>query len=200
MALGLPWTGRDAHAETMNSARYRASLIALTRDRGEGSVSLDERADVRYRLDGDDARHLADGLSGAAQIAFAAGARSVSTLHADALTLDAQDATPAASTRSRRRCSNARERARPFSSFSAPDGNRAHGARHPPTARSTRKDGSTASKGCWSPTRRRFHRVGVNPMLTIMALAHRATSAFIARSAASSSSSRSSASPARSRS
>jgi choline dehydrogenase-like flavoprotein len=39
---------------------------------------------------------------------------------------------------------------------------------------------------------------GVNPMLTIMALAHRATSALIARRAASSSSS--SASPARSRS
>ena len=32
MAMALPWSGRDAHAETMSEARYRATLIALTRD------------------------------------------------------------------------------------------------------------------------------------------------------------------------
>jgi choline dehydrogenase-like flavoprotein len=199
MALGLPWSGREAHAETMNSARYRASLIALTRDRGEGSVGLDERADVRYRIAGDDARHLADGLSGAAQIAFAAGARAVSTLHADTLTLSAEDATPAgldafASTLLER----ARTRA-PLQLFSAHQ-------------MGTARMGATAADGAIDPDGRVYGvegllvtdasafptASGVNPMLTIMALAHRATSALIARRAASSSSP--SASPARSRS
>jgi choline dehydrogenase-like flavoprotein len=206
MALGLPWTGRDAHAETMNSARYRASLIALTRDRGEGSVSLDERADVRYRIDGDDARHLADGLSGAAQIAFAAGARSVSTLHADTLTLNAEDATPAGlDTFAATLLQRARTRA-PIQLFSAHQmGTARMGALR-------QAQGRLIAEGAIDPEGRVYgvegllvtdasafpSASGVNPMLTIMALAHRATSAFIARSAASSS--RSSASPPRSRS
>jgi choline dehydrogenase-like flavoprotein len=189
MALGLPWTGRDAHAETMRSARYRASLIALTRDRGEGSVGLDERADVRYRITKDDARHLADGLSGAAQIAFAAGARSVSTLHADTLTLNAEDATEAgldafAATLLQRARTGA-----PIQLFSAHQmGTARMGA--------TVGDGIIDPDGCVYgvdgllvtdasafPT-----ASGVNPMLTIMALAHRATSGVIARRAGSSSS------------
>jgi choline dehydrogenase-like flavoprotein len=187
MALGLPWTGRDAHAETMNSARYRASLIALTRDRGEGNVGLDERADVRYRIADDDARHLADGLSAAARIAFAAGARSVSTLHADTLTLNAEDATEAgldafASTLLARARTHA-----PLQLFSAHQ-------------MGTARMGATADAGAVDPDGRVYgvegllvtdasafpSASGVNPMLTIMALAHRATSAFIARRAASS--------------
>jgi choline dehydrogenase-like flavoprotein len=199
MALGLPWTGREAHAETMNSARYRASLIALTRDRGEGSVGLDERADVRYRIADDDARHLADGLSGAAQIAFAAGARSVSTLHADMLTLSAEDATQAgldafAATLLER----ARTRA-PIQLFSAHQmgtarmGATAVDGAIDPDARVYGVEGLLVTDASAFPT-----ASGVNPMLTIMALAHRATSALIARRAASSSSP--SASPARSRS
>ena len=199
MALGLPWVGRDAHAETMNSARYRASLIVLTRDRGEGSVGLDERTDVRYRIDDVDARHLADGLSGAAQIAFAAGARSVSTLHSDTLTLSAEDATPAgldafASTLLQRARTHA-----PLQLFSAHQ-------------MGTARMGATGAAGAIDPEGRVYGvegllvtdasafptASGVNPMLTIMALAHRATSALIARRAGSSSSS--SGSPARSRS
>ena len=199
MALGLPWTGRDAHAETMNSARYRASLIALTHDRGEGSVGLDARGDVRYRIADDDALHLAEGLATAASIAFAAGARSVSTLHADMLTLSAEDATPAgldafAATLLER----ARTRA-PVQLFSAHQMGTARmsatAADGPidPDGRVYGVEGLLVTDASAFPT-----ASGVNPMLTIMALAHRATSALIARRAASSSSS--SASPARSRS
>ena len=206
MALGLPWTGRDAHAQTMRSARYRASLIVLTRDRGEGSVGLDERADVRYRIADDDARHLADGLSGAAQIAFAAGARSVSTLHSDTLTLSAEDATPAgldafASTLLQRARTHA-----PLQLFSAHQmGTARMGALRQaqgrliaegaidPEGRVYGVEGLLVTDASAFPT-----ASGVNPMLTIMALAHRATSALIARRAGSSSSS--SGSPARSRS
>ena len=49
----------------MTSAAYRASLISLTRDRGEGTVALDARGDIAYTLATDDARSLARGLAGA---------------------------------------------------------------------------------------------------------------------------------------
>jgi len=189
MALGLPWSGRDAHAETMSTARYRASLIALTRDRGEGSVGLDERADVRYRIADDDALHLAEGLAGAARIAFAAGARSVSTLHADTLTLSAEDATEAgldafASTLLQRARTGA-----PIQLFSAHQmgtarmGATVHDGVIDPDGCVYGVDGLLVTDASAFPT-----ASGVNPMLTIMALAHRATSAFIARRAGSSSS------------
>jgi choline dehydrogenase-like flavoprotein len=200
MALGTPWSGRDAHASEMSGARDRAVLIALTRDRGEGSVGLDDRADVTYKIAPDDARRLAMGLAGAARIAFAAGAASVATLHADPVRLTAAEATPAgldafAGTLAQRAASRA-----PVALFSAHQ-------------MGTARMGATASDGAIDPDGRVYGvdgllvadasafptASGVNPMLTIMALAHRATSALIARRAASSSSP-SSGSPTRSRS
>ena len=189
MASALPWTGRDAHASTMDSVRNGARLIAIARDRGEGSVGLDERADVRYGIAADDAERLADGVAAAARIAFAAGARSVSTLHADVITLEAADATEAGleafATELRRR---AAKRA-PVALFSAHQ-------------MGTARMAATAADGVIDPDGRVYgvegllvtdasafpSASGVNPMLTIMALAHRATSALIERRAATSSS------------
>ena len=184
MALGQPWTGRDAHAEEMSSARYRATLIALTRDRGEGSVGLDDRADVRYRIAGDDARHLAEGLAGAARIAIAAGAREVSTLHAQPLTLRAEDATPAGLAAF---ASTLLERARtgaPVQLFSAHQmgtarmGATSAGGAIDPEGRVYGVDGLLVTDASAFPS-----ASGVNPMLTIMALAHRATRAYLASGA-----------------
>jgi len=193
MAMALPWNGRDAHASEMSGARNRAVLIALTRDRGEGSVGLDERADVSYTIAPDDARRMAAGLAGAARIAFAAGAASVATLHADPLRLTAAEATPAgldafAGTLAKRAASRA-----PVALFSAHQmGTARMGA--------TAADPSTGSgqAGVIDPDGRVYgvegllvadasafpSAYGVNPMLTVMALAHRATSALIARRAA----------------
>ena len=185
MALALPWTGRDAHAAEMSGARNRAVLISLTRDRGEGRVGLDDRADVTYAIAPDDARRMATGLAGAARIAFAAGARSVATLHADPLRLTAAEATPAgldafSSTLAQRAASRA-----PVALFSAHQ-------------MGTARMGATAADGVIDPDGRVYgvegllvadasafpSASGVNPMLTIMALAHRATSALIERRAA----------------
>jgi choline dehydrogenase-like flavoprotein len=185
MALGLPWSGRNAHASEMSGARNRAVLISLTRDRGEGSVGLDDRADVTYKIAPDDARRMAMGLAGAARIAFAAGATSVATLHADPLRLTAAEATPAN-----------------FDAFANALAQRA--AAHAPVAlfsahqMGTARMGATASEGVIDADGRVYgvegllvadasafpSASGVNPMLTIMALAHRATSALIARRAA----------------
>src|SRR5665213_396191 len=185
MAQGLPWTGRDAHAEAMNSARYRATLIALTRDRGEGSVGLDERSDVAYRIDDGDARTLAAGLAGAARIAFAAGAIAVSTLHAEPLQLTAAEATPAGLDAFERELVRRADARTPNALFSAHQ-------------MGTARMGASAADGAIDPEGRVYGVAGllvtdasafpaasgVNPMLTIMALAHRATRALIERRAA----------------
>ncbi|MDB5029018.1 MAG: hypothetical protein JWO66_2707, partial [Candidatus Eremiobacteraeota bacterium] len=197
MALALPWSGRDAHARTIDTARYRATLISLTRDRGEGSVGLDERADVGYRIASDDARNLADGLAGAARIAFAAGARSISTLHAEPLQLTDEEATPAGLDAFAAELRRRAETRAPLALFSAHQ-------------MGTARMGASAAEGVVDPEGRVYgveglvvadasvfpSASGVNPMLTIMALAHRAVAAVIARRAASSPTG----SPARSRS
>jgi len=182
MAEALPWSGRDAHAEAMNSARFRSSLIALTRDRGEGSVGLDARADVSYRIDDGDAQHLATGLAGAARIAFAAGAIAVSTLHAEPLQLSAAEATPAGLDGFEAELHRRAKARAPIALFSAHQ-------------MGTARMGATASAGAIDPEGRVYGvdglivadasafptASGVNPMLTIMALAHRATRALIER-------------------
>ena len=91
-ALALPWLSAEHHADAMRRFRNAAVLIALTRDRGEGSISLDGRDDIRYALGRYDAGNLNRGLIAAATIAFAAGARRVTTLHTTPVTLERQDA------------------------------------------------------------------------------------------------------------
>ncbi|HTD32750.1 MAG TPA: GMC family oxidoreductase [Candidatus Elarobacter sp.] len=196
MASAQPWSGRALHAERMNSARNRATLIALTRDRGEGSVALDERADIRYALDPYDARHLTEGLIAAARIAFAAGARAVSTLHADPLELTAEAATADGLEAFARELRRRAERREPLQLFSAHQmGTARMGA---PDAGAIDPEGRVYGvEGLYVADASVFPSAsGVNPMLTIMALAHRTTRALIARRAAAALS----ASPARARS
>jgi glycine/D-amino acid oxidase-like deaminating enzyme len=102
IGLALPWRSRDEHAAEMRRARSCASLIVLTRDRGEGSVSLDGRDDVRYALFADDGARMLSVLARAAELAFAAGALRVSTLHTTPLTLARDAADRADSPPSRR--------------------------------------------------------------------------------------------------
>ncbi|HEX3465827.1 MAG TPA: GMC family oxidoreductase N-terminal domain-containing protein [Candidatus Elarobacter sp.] len=208
MASAQPWTGREAHAERMSTARYRGTLIALTRDRGEGSVGLDERAEVTYALDRYDANHLTEGLIAAARIAFAAGATSVSTLHAEPLELMAAEATPAGLDAFARELRRRTERRQPLQLFSAHQMGTARMGAHEGAAAGTGEGAPQGGvidpegrvygfEGLYVADASAFPSAsGVNPMLTIMALAHRTARALIARRGASAPT----ASPARSRS
>ena len=80
-ALALPWRNRTDHATLMQDARRTAVLIAVTRDRDPGSISLDDEATIAYRVSPFDGEHLLSGIVGMVDIAFAAGAERVSTLH-----------------------------------------------------------------------------------------------------------------------
>ena len=176
-ALALPWRSRASHAELMRHARFAAALIALTRDRGEGTVSTDGRADIRYGVDPFDARHMLTALAGLAEIAFAAGARSIVTLHTDPLELTRERASKAnldalAEEVRRRGCAPNR-----LAVFSAHQMGTCRMHRDPGKGVVDEFGGVHGTKGLIVADASVFpHSSGVNPMLTIMALAHRTIS------------------------
>ncbi len=180
MALASPWNGRDDHATTMTDAAFRASLIALTRDCGEGSIALDAHGDVTYAIDREDARHLAQGLAAAARIALAAGATRVATLHATPLEMTADEAANGGLDRFEAELLRRADARAPIALFSAHQMSTARIASDAsagvvdPDGRVYGVDGVLVADASVFPT-----ASGVNPMLTIMALAHRAVSAHV---------------------
>ena len=178
-AFSLPWRSREQHAAAMRDSPHAAAFISLTRDRDEGSVSVDERAEIRYRVSEYDARHMLDGLCGAVEIAFAGGARKVVTLHQRIMELSRDDATP--------------ERRRSFAESilmmgTSPNQLAVYSAHQMGTCRMNRDpaNGIVDERGAVHGTTGLYVAdgsvfplaSGVNPMLTIMALAHRTVSGF----------------------
>ena len=87
-ASAIAWRSRQQHSDVMSRLRNAAALIVLTRDRGEGSLSDDGHDDVHYRVDPYDGAHMLTALAGLVRLAFAAGARSVTTLHTDPIEIE----------------------------------------------------------------------------------------------------------------
>jgi choline dehydrogenase-like flavoprotein len=79
LALALPWEGRAAHEATMDLARHLTPLIAVTRDGGEGRATLTKAGRVRldYTLDAKGVATLRHGLVSMARLARAAGATEI---------------------------------------------------------------------------------------------------------------------------
>ncbi len=76
MALALPWEGTTAHADLMATAARICPLIAITRDGGEGRTTITRSGHVRidYRLDERGVATLRHGLLSLSRLARAAGA------------------------------------------------------------------------------------------------------------------------------
>ncbi|HZV78289.1 MAG TPA: GMC family oxidoreductase, partial [Candidatus Binatus sp.] len=176
-AFSLPWRSREQHQAAMAESSYAAAFISLTRDRDEGSVTLDDRAEVRYRVSDYDASHMLTGLKGCIEIAFAGGARKVVTLHQRIMELRREDATA--------------QRRRAFadqisSMGTAPNSLAVYSAHQMATCRMNRdpSNGIVDERGAVHGTSGLYIAdgsvfplsSGVNPMLTIMALAHRTVS------------------------
>ncbi|HET7031430.1 MAG TPA: GMC oxidoreductase, partial [Candidatus Limnocylindrales bacterium] len=79
IALALPWEGTDAHASLLERIAHVAPLIAITRDGGEGRVRRTRAGNARidYALDERGLASLRHGLASMAELARAAGARSI---------------------------------------------------------------------------------------------------------------------------
>ena len=80
-AMAIPWQSRRQHADTIGALRTSALLIALTRDRDPGSIDLDDEAYIRYRVSPFDGENMIEGILGMMDLAFAAGAARATTLH-----------------------------------------------------------------------------------------------------------------------
>ena len=78
-----PWRSASQHADMMRALAHTAPIGVLLRDRDSGEVRVgrDGHPVVRYRLSEYDAAHMRKGLDGAAQILEAAGARRIFSSH-----------------------------------------------------------------------------------------------------------------------
>jgi choline dehydrogenase-like flavoprotein len=173
-ALALPWENRAAHTALMDRARYAATLLALTRDRDPGSIDLDDEAQIRYRVSPFDGENLLAGLVGLFDIAFASGAARVGTLHARPISIERDDWTPAFRAAFVEELSDigfAPNRQTFFSAHqmgTAPMGGDPRTSVVDPTGAVWGYDNLLVADGSIFP-----QASGVNPMLTIMAMASR---------------------------
>lgn len=97
LALALPWHGARAHRAHMQHAARVAATIVLTRDSSSGRVRIrrEGRAAIEYRPGSRELSHLRRGIEAAVRAHVAAGAEEIITLHSRQHTLDARRATAA---------------------------------------------------------------------------------------------------------
>jgi len=83
LAASFPWWGPAAHRARAMDARRTAAFIAIVRDRAEGRVAIDAAGEavVRYANGELERRLLTRGMVEAARVHAAAGARRIFTLH-----------------------------------------------------------------------------------------------------------------------
>jgi choline dehydrogenase-like flavoprotein len=96
IAMGTAWEGGRQHKLQMLRSAHAAIFFVLTRDTGEGSVQLDRRgqAVIRYWPSQVDAGFLVKGMQEISRIAFAGGAVAVSTTHSPPLQLESDAGRP----------------------------------------------------------------------------------------------------------
>ncbi|MDX2161493.1 MAG: GMC family oxidoreductase N-terminal domain-containing protein [bacterium] len=82
-ALATAWRGGRQHKRVMQQFEHLSNIIAITRDKHGGRVTVDAAGDpvIHYRLHPHDARHLLRGVLEALRIAAAAGAYEIASPH-----------------------------------------------------------------------------------------------------------------------
>ncbi|HVO44007.1 MAG TPA: GMC family oxidoreductase N-terminal domain-containing protein [Aggregatilineales bacterium] len=169
-AFTLPWLNGQQHKETMHRLDHLANIIILTRDRDGGSVTIDGRGEpvIHYKLSARDGEHMMRGLVESLRVHRAAGAIELSAPHTTPLSFREGDFEDYL-----RRVQAAGLRKNTFALFSAHQmsscrmgGNPALGAIDP-GGEAFEVRGLFVADGSALPT-----PSGVNPMITIMGVAH----------------------------
>lgn len=103
IASGTAWEGGLQHKLQMLRSANAAIFFVLTRDTGEGSVQVDRegRPVIRYWPNTVDAGFLVRGMQEITRVAFAGGAVAVSTTHSSPLRLESDEGRPGALARAR---------------------------------------------------------------------------------------------------
>jgi len=97
LALALPWTGARAHRRLMQRCAHASAIIALTRDAEGGRVRVrgDGTSVITYRPTPAQQSLIARGIVAATRVHLAAGAEEVLTLHTNGPSLRQTKATTA---------------------------------------------------------------------------------------------------------
>jgi len=180
LAAALPWRSAAQHRSLMEELAHVAVFIPIVRDREAGRVVIDRagKAVLRYRVSGLTARLCTRAIVEAACLHLGAGAREAITLHTDPLHVRQGDDLQAFARAVERRgvgpnrvgmfsahqMSSARMGADPRRSVADPDG----------WVRGIR--GLAVADAAAFPS-----ASGVNPMLTVMALARRNVGRMLSR-------------------
>ena len=90
LALGVPWSTAREHRREMQQMRFAAPFIVLTRDSNSGRVRVTETGEpyFDYRLGRNEKQLLRHGMATAARMHVAAGAERIMTLHSARLVWD----------------------------------------------------------------------------------------------------------------
>jgi choline dehydrogenase-like flavoprotein len=83
LALATPWHGAREHRQEMQKSAHKASWVVLVRDRTGGRVRVgrDGRPVIEYRPDREAHAHLRQGMAAAARLHWAAGTQELLALH-----------------------------------------------------------------------------------------------------------------------
>lgn len=175
-ALTLPWVGGAQHKRLMGKLEQLANIIIIARDSGSGRVRLDRRGKpiIDYRLAPDDAARLMRGMEAALRVHVAAGATEVSSPHCDYNPYHPRKGDSAAleaylrQTAARGLPTNAAALFSAHQMSSCRIGKDAAQGALDPTGQSYEVRNLYVADGSAMPT-----ATGVNPMVSIMATAHR---------------------------
>jgi choline dehydrogenase-like flavoprotein len=179
-ASAVPWTGGVAHKEMMVDWKYGATFISLTRDRGHGRVEIDGTGEAVpwYPLDDDrDEENLRRGVEAQVRLHHAAGAKAIYSL-ATGLPVwrygdDIEEFV--------RRVKRVPQRAGGQRLFSAHQMGTCRMGADPATSVANTWGELHDTKGVWIGDGSAFPTPsGTNPMVSIMALAHRTAEAMAA--------------------
>jgi choline dehydrogenase-like flavoprotein len=187
IALATPWVNARSHRRVMQSTQRKALLIVLVRDRSSGRVTIDRsgRPIVDYRPGLGEMTMLREGIARTARILSAAGATGVQTLHTRPLTIgDGSDGSVryetidelCAAIRRSRVCDNH------VGLFSAHQMGTCRMGRDARTAVCDARGEVFGVRGLYIGDASAFPgSSGVNPMVTIMAMAHHTARGISAR-------------------
>jgi len=177
-ALAVPWSSSADFLRLLRRLEHVATPIVLVRDTGEGRVRPDEdgRPVVDYRLRPADRAHLVRGLEETARIMVAAGATRLLSLHTPAVEVGGEDRPLGANDLDRfvAGVGSAGIREHSIALFSAHAMGSARAGRDPrrsaalPSGRVHGIEGLWIADGSLLPS-----APGANPMLSILAWAHR---------------------------
>ena len=180
LAASLPWADGRSHKEMMHTLRWQAPFITVARDHGAGEVVLDDlgRPVVRWGLDDEvDARLAVRAHVELARLHRAAGAREIYTTHTEGLRWRHGDDFDAFVGRLEAAAYGADD----VTCFTAHQMGSCRMGRDPETSVADGRGELHDAKGVWIGDASAFPTApGVNPMVTIMALAHRTADEILA--------------------